>query len=81
MTPAIVLAQMIEELAPEDQRKVAAFIYELRLKEQGYPGPTLDEKYREYILEGIRQGEEDIAKEKYYTTEEARKFLADSLKK
>ena len=83
MTPAMKLAEMIEDLLPEDQEKVEEYIGLLHSKES-ILSPTetdLDKRYREYVLQGIAEGEEDIARGDVYDSAEARERLLELLKK
>ena len=83
MTPAAKLAEMIEDLLPEDQDKVEEYITLLHSRESVL-SPTesaLDKKYREYVLQGIAEGEEDIAQGRVYESAEARERLLELLKK
>ena len=83
MTPAVVLAQMIEELPPADKEKVEEYIYLLHSKDRidQTSETELDKKYREYILRGIAEGEEAYERGEYYESSEARKYLLERLKK
>ena len=78
MTPATILAQMIEELPLPDKEKAVEYIYFLHSK---ISPNEIDTKYREYILQGIREGEEDFANGDFYDSTEARKVLIELLKK
>jgi hypothetical protein len=77
MTSVAKLAQMIEELLPEDQEKVEEYISLLHSKESVLPAidSELDKQYRDYILQGITEGEADIARGDVYESAEARKRL------
>jgi hypothetical protein len=72
MTPAEQISQMIEHLPPDEKELVVEYIHLLH---------NNDKKYREYILEGIRKGEETIEQGHYYESKEARKRLLELLKK
>ena len=78
MTPATILAQMIEELPSPDKEKAEEYIYFLHSK---ISPNEIDAKYREYILQGIREGEEAFERGEYYTVEEGRKRLLELMKK
>ncbi|MFI5264359.1 MAG: hypothetical protein ACHQM6_07585 [Candidatus Kapaibacterium sp.] len=80
MTPTA-LAQMIEELPPQD--KVAAEEYISMLYATQHPEKLneLDIKYREYILAGIREGEAAIERGDYYDVEEGLKRLGELMRK
>ena len=81
MAPAE-LIEMFESLAPEDQMKVVEYVQLLHTKEYNIlDDDEIDAKYRAYILDGIRQGEEAVARGDVYTTEEAKKRLTELLKK
>jgi hypothetical protein len=80
MTPAAVLAQMIEELPPEDKEKVEEYIYLLHGKDQIVPETELDKKYREYILQGIAEGEAAYERGEYLESAEARQYLLERMK-
>ncbi len=79
MTP-VALAQMIEELPPDDMESAAEYIYLLHAKNHPSDLDEADIKYREYILAGIRAGEEAIDRGEYYDVEEGRKRLLELLK-
>lgn len=81
MTPAAKLTQMIEELLPEDQEKVEEYVALLRAKESVLlqSESEFDVQYRSYILRGIREGEEAVARGEVYDSAEARKRLLDLL--
>jgi len=74
---------MIEDLLPEDQDKVEEYISLLHSKESVLPQTEteLDRKYGEYVLQGIAEGEEDIANGNVYESAEARVRLLEMLKK
>jgi hypothetical protein len=78
MTPAAILAQMIEELPPQDKEKAEEYIYFLHSKLPSV-NTELDAKYREYILQGIREGEEDFANGDVLDSVEAAKYLKELL--
>ena len=76
MTPAAILTQMIEELLPPYKEKAEEYIYFLHSKISPH---EIDVKYREYILQGIREGEEDIANGDLLDSDEAAKYLEELL--
>lgn len=80
MTPAA-LAQMIEELPPTDKEAAEEYISLLRAKHHPEELSELDKKYREYILQGIREGEEAIERGEYYEGEAARQRLIELMQK
>jgi len=72
MTQVEQISHLINELPPNEQEMVVEYIHLLH---------DNDRKYREYILEGIRKGEEAFEQGRYYESEEARKRLLELLKK
>ncbi len=73
---------MIEDLLPEDRDKVEEYITMLHSRESILSSESeLDKKYREYVLQGIAEGEADIASGKVYESAEARERLLELLKK
>ena len=42
---------------------------------------TVEEAYKEYVLEGIRRAEEDFKNGRYCTVEESRKRILEKLRK
>ena len=78
MTPATILAQMIEELPSPDKEKAEEYIYFLHSKLPSVEN-EVDVKYREYILQGIREGEEDFANGDVLSSDEAAKYLKELL--
>jgi len=80
MTPAA-LAQMIEELPPPDKEAAEEYIYFLHAKHHPEDLIEADAKYREYILQGIREGEEAIKRGEYYEGEAARQRLTQLMQK
>ena len=80
MTPAA-LAQMIEELPPPDKEAAEEYIYFLHAKHHPEDLTEKDSKYREYILQGIREGEEDIANGDILDSDQASEYLEELLKK
>jgi len=83
MTPALELAQMIEELPPADKEKVEEYIQLLHAKDQILPHPEteLDRKYREYILRALDEGDAAYERGEYLESGEARKYLLERMKK
>ena len=83
MMPAAKIVEMFEDLLPEDQDKVEEYIEMLHSKESVIPPEEteMDRKYREYVLQGIAEGEEDIANGNVYESAEARARLLEMLKK
>ena len=81
MTPAIQLTQLIEDLSPGDREKVEEYIQLLHSKEYiiSPSESLLDEKYRDYILQGITEAEEAYSHGEYYTVPEGRKRLIELL--
>jgi hypothetical protein len=80
MAPAAIV-ELIESLAPEDQMKVLEYAQLLRSKEYFVDWEETDVKYLEYILQGIREGEEAVARGDVYDVEEGRKRLEELLSK
>jgi hypothetical protein len=79
MTPTA-LAQMIEELPPRDKEAAEEYIYFLHAKHHPEDLAEADVKYREYILQGIREGEEDIASGDVLDSQQASEYLEELLK-
>ncbi|MEP7235576.1 MAG: hypothetical protein ABI778_09795 [Ignavibacteriota bacterium] len=80
MTPAA-LAQMIEALPPEDKEAAEEYIYLLHSNSHLSDLTESERKYREYILQGIREGEEAFERGDYYDVESGRKKLLELMKK
>ena len=80
MTPAA-LSQMIEELPPHDKKAAEEYIYSLHAKHHPEDLTEADRKYRDYILQGIREGEEDIANGDVLDSNQASEYLEELLKK
>lgn len=75
------LIELIESLPLEDQQKVVEYAQLLRSKEFFVDWDETDVKYREYILQGIREGEKAVARGDVYDVEEGRKRLEELLAK
>ena len=80
MTSAMRIAKLVEKLPENSQEMVEEYIHLLQSKSFIIPTPDTerDIAYREYILEGIRQGEEDITNGKTYSDEEMSKLLDET---
>ena len=78
---AAALAQMIEELPMPDKEAAEEYISMLYARQHPDKVDELDAKYREYVLQGIREGEEDIANGDVLSSAEALKYLEELLNK
>ncbi len=74
---------MIEELPLVDKEKAEEYIYLLHSKQNLFSPRQIesDAKYREYILQGIQEGEEDFVNGDILDSEEAKQYLEELLKK
>ena len=72
---------MIEELPLPDKEAAEEYIYLLRAKHHPEDLTEADAKYRDYILQGIREGEEDIASGDILDSRQASEYLEELLKK
>ena len=78
-----ILIEMIENLTIEDQEKVMEYASQFHPIDERPPhwNDELEAQYRQYILDGIAEGEKAIREGRVYTTEEARKILSSYLNK
>lgn len=81
MTPTEKIAEMIDELPPDDKEKAIEYIELLHSKRYVIPESLTEEdkEYRAYVLRGIEEGEAAIARGEVYDDKESWKRLNEMI--
>lgn len=79
MTPSVKLAEMIEQLPPDDRQHLEEYIAYLTSR-TAYSATAEDKKYYDYIMEGIREGEAAYARGEALDMTEAKAYLESLLR-
>ncbi|HEY6172288.1 MAG TPA: hypothetical protein VIX80_08530 [Candidatus Kapabacteria bacterium] len=74
------IIELVDSLSPNEQDTLKEYALYLRSVDQrpSYWNNELEAEYRQYIIDGIAEGEKAMTEGRVYTTDEVRKILFSS---